>query len=190
MSTDGRLRGYALVLVALVVLLSTTGYFLAGLTLNPRVPREPPLLAANATVVIETSRGVLELPVYQTTNPGQRIAAGRNYIKPGTSVLFRFPSARDDSWSSQGLREAVSVAFMDSRGRVLTILDIEPCHAVSPPGEPLPNGLRAAPRSRACRSYPPRVVYRQVLEVSRGWFAQNQVGPGAVVSIERPEASR
>lgn len=190
MSRHGRVRSYGLALIALAVVLSTTGYFLAGLTLNTRAPRQPLQLAANSTAIIETPRGLLELPVYQTNNPGQRIAAGRNYLKPGTSTLFRFPSARDDSWSSQGLREAVSVAFMDSRGRVLTILDIEPCYTVSPSDEPLPNGLRAAPRSRACRSYQPGVVYRQVLEVSRGWFAQNQVGPGAVVSIRLPETSQ
>jgi len=175
MSRFGRIRGYGLGLIALAIALSTTGYFLAGQTLNNRSPQRM-MLAPRNIVTISGPKGLLELPVYKISNPRQFETLPRQNLKADQGILYRFPLARDDSWTGLGFQTAVSVAFLDSRGKILTILDIEPC--------PTP------PQGKSCRGYQPGVVYRQVLEVNRGWFAQNEVGLGGVVSIKLSESSQ
>ncbi len=175
MNRFGRIRGYGLGLIALAVALSTTGYFLAGQTLN-RSPQQRMQLVPRNVVTISSSRGTLELPVYKISNPRQLEALPRQNLKADQGILYRFPQARDDGWTGLGFKTAASVAFLDSRGKILTILDVEPC--------PIP------PQGKSCHSYAPGVVYRQVLEVHRGWFAQNQVEPGALVSVKLPEGSQ
>ncbi len=172
MNPYGRIRGYGLGLVALAVALSTTGYFLAGQTLN-RSPQQRPL--PSAVVTISSPRGTLELRAYKMTNPRQLATLPRQNLNADQGILYRFPQARDDSWTGLGLKTAASVAFLDSRGQILTILDIEPC--------PTPAQVKA------CRSYNPGVVYRQVLEVRKGWFDQHGVEPGAQVKVKLPEGS-
>ena len=174
MNRFGRIRGYGLGLIALAVALSTTGYFLAGQILN-RPPQQRVQLVPRTVVNISSSRGTLELPVYKISNPRQLEALPRQNLKADQGILYRFPQPRDDCWIGLGFTTAASVAFLDSRGKILTILDVEPC--------PTP------PQGKGCRSYAPGVVYRQVLEVPQGWFAQNRVEPGAQVSVKLPEDS-
>lgn len=172
MSGFGRIRGYALGFIALAVALSTTGYFWAGQILNrpPRqgLPREP-----NAVVSISSPQGPLELSVRVLTNPRPLDLWARK-AQPG--MLYSFLEPRDHAWTGLGLEKPVSAAFLDSRGVILTILDIEPCQ------KPL--------RGQGCRSDAPGVVYRQVLEVEQGWFAAHRVGPGATVRVRLLEARR
>ncbi|GEM83003.1 DUF192 domain-containing protein [Meiothermus hypogaeus] len=175
MNRFGRIRGYGLGLIALAVALSTTGYFLAGQILNRPAQQRMPLVP-RTVVTISSARGTLELPVYKVSNPRQLEAFPRQNLKANQGILYRFPQARDDGWTGLGLKTAASVAFLDSQGKILTILDVEPC--------PTP------PQGKGCRSYDPGVVYRQVLEVPRGWFVQNQVEPGALVRVRLPESSQ
>jgi uncharacterized membrane protein (UPF0127 family) len=175
MSRFGRIPGYGLGLIALAVALSTTGYFWASLILNrPPQPRVQPV--PQAVVTIWGPKGTLELPVYKVTNPKGIEASLRKNLKADQGILYRFPQARDDGWSGLGFKTAASAAFLDSQGKILAILDIEPC--------PIPA------QGNNCRIYVPGVVYRQVLEVHRGWFAQGPVEPGARVSMKLPEGSQ
>ncbi|MGK0617664.1 DUF192 domain-containing protein [Meiothermus cerbereus] len=171
MSRLGRVRGYGLGLLALAVALSTTGYFLAGQILN-RPPKGMPL-TPKAVARITSPGGTLELPVYRLINP-RGVALPRQSPQTDRGILYSFVQARDGDWTGLGLSTPVSVAFLDSRGKVLTILDIEPC--------PVPS------QGRGCPSYVPGVVYRQVLEVKQGWFAQNRIGSGAIVRVRPLEA--
>ncbi|GIW26428.1 DUF192 domain-containing protein [Meiothermus sp.] len=173
MNRRGRLRGYGLGLLALAVALSTTGYFLAGLILNrPSQQRMQP--APRNVLTISSTQGSVELPVYLIRNPRPLEAFPRQNPSANQGILYRFPQARDDAWIGWGLKTAASVAFLDKEGNILAILDIEPC---------------PAPQGKGCRSDAPGVVYRQVLEVPRGWFAQHQIKPGAVVSVKPSEGS-
>ncbi|WP_337868514.1 DUF192 domain-containing protein [Meiothermus sp.] len=172
MNRSGRLRGYGLGLIALAVALSTTGYFWAGQILNrPQERRIPPM--PSAVVSIASPKGMVELPVYRLSNPRALDLLAR---KAHQGLLYSFLEPRDQAWTGMGLEKPVSVAFLDSRGTILAILDIEPC-PTPPPG-------------KSCRSYAPGVVYRQVLEVGQGWFALNQVGPGTVVSVKPSKSSQ
>lgn len=170
MSRSGRLRGYGLGLIALAVALSTTGYFWAGQILNRPQEGTPP--APNAVVSISSPKGTVELPVYMRVNPRALDLLAR---KAHQGTLYSFLQPRDDGWTGLGLEKSVSAAFLDSRGTILAILDIEPC-PTPPPG-------------KSCRSYVPGVVYRQVLEVGPGWFAKYQIKPGAAVRVRPLEAT-
>lgn len=169
MSRSGRLRGYGLGLIALAVALSTTGYFWAGQILNRPQERTPP--TPNAVVSISSPKGTVELPVYRLSSPRVLDLLAR---KTHQGTLYSFLEPRDQAWMGMGLEKPVSVAFLDSRGTILAILDIEPC---------------PAPQGKGCRGYAPGVVYRQVLEVRQGWFAKYQIKPGAVVRVRPLEAT-
>ncbi len=168
MNRLGRIRGYGLGLLALAVALSTTGYFWAGHILN-RSSGQPVQRTPQAVVRLSSPKGILELPVYKLVNPRVVEVLTRPGLQDDRGILYSFLQPRDDGWTGLGLKRPASVAFLDSRGTILTILEIEPC--------PTPS------QGKGCRSYAPGVVYRQVLEVKRGWFAQNQVGPGATVQV-------
>ncbi len=175
MNRHGGIRSYGLGLLALAVALSTAGYFLAGQTLNMRSSQQRTWLAPRNIATFTTEKGTLELPIYKISNPRQLEAFPRQNLKANQGILYHFPQARDASWSGLGFSEAASVAFLDSRGKILSILEMEPCPT--------------SPQGKGCRSYDPGVVYRQVLEVKRGWFAQNQVRPGTVVRVKPLESS-
>ena len=61
----------------------------------------------------------------------------------------------------------LSIAFYDRRGRILRILEMEPC------------------RADPCRIYDPGVTYRGALEVNRGAFRRLGVARGDVVTLKR-----
>jgi len=174
MNRFGRIPGYGLGLIALAVALSTTGYFWAGQILN-RSSGQPVQRTPQAVVRLTSPKGTLELPVYKVTNPRFVQTPLRPRPQHDRGALYSFSQPRDDNWTGLGLEKPISVAFLDSRGTILAILDIEPC--------PTP------PQGKGCRSYAPGVVYRQVLEVRQGWFAQNQVGPGTAVQVRPLEAA-
>lgn len=170
--SQGHLRGYGLGLLALAVALSTTGYFLAGQILNRSPERMP--LTPTAVARITSPGGTVELSVYRLINP-RGVTLPRQSPQADRGILYSFMQPRDDGWTGLGLKTPVTVAFLDSRGKVLTILEVEPC--------PTP------PQGNGCRVYEPGVVYRQVLEVKQGWFAQNRIGPGATVRLIPREAA-
>ena len=154
-------RFYALGLLALVVAFSTAGYFWAGQVQNRSSQRTQAVPQAVARIA--GPNGSLELPVYRLVGG---IVLPRRNPQPDGAVLYSFRLPRDDGWTGQGLKTPISAVFLDGQGKVLAILEVEPCSGNN------------------CPVYQPGVAYRQVLEVSQGWFAQNRVGLGATVHLE------
>ncbi|RDI96285.1 DUF192 domain-containing protein [Meiothermus sp. QL-1] len=163
MNAKGPLYGYSALLVGLAVALATAGYFLAGRIAAPPRPTSPLL---QRVALIEAPRGTLELPVYTPLNTAQGLLA-RRQLGEEQGIWYSFPGPRDEGWSSLGLSRAVSVAFLDEKGRILVILDLPPC-----PNQP-----------RCPVSFPNR-VYRQVLEVPQGWFARHRIAPGQAARLK------
>ncbi|MDX2007732.1 MAG: DUF192 domain-containing protein [Meiothermus sp.] len=158
-------RSYLLGLVALMVAVATTGYFLAGRTLAPSAPSQPTL--PRSTVTLSNPAGEYEVPVYKVNNPQQFFLANQRTLRENEGILYLFTQIRDDSWSGQGFKQSVSVAFFSGRrdqARILRIMDIEPC-GTPPPG-------------KTCPSYEPSVAYRMALEMPKGWFAENRIAVG------------
>lgn len=60
----------------------------------------------------------------------------------------------------------LSIAFLDSNGKILKILDMVPCN------------------EDICPTYDPELSYLYALEVNLGWFEKNQIKEGDFVKID------
>ena len=60
----------------------------------------------------------------------------------------------------------LSIAFLDSNGEILKILDMEPCIA------------------NICPIYDPKLSYHYAIEVNLGWFEKNQIKEGDYVMFD------
>lgn len=59
----------------------------------------------------------------------------------------------------------LSIAFLDSDGEILKILDMEPC------------------KENECPTYDPNISYHYAIEVNLGWFDKHQIKEGDYVSL-------
>ncbi|MBD1382340.1 DUF192 domain-containing protein [Metabacillus arenae] len=60
----------------------------------------------------------------------------------------------------------LSIAFLDSDGKILKILDMVPC------------------KEEKCPIYNPGLFYRYAIEVNLGWFEKNQIKEGDYVKLD------
>ncbi|MDF2858145.1 MAG: hypothetical protein K0Q87_3996 [Neobacillus sp.] len=60
----------------------------------------------------------------------------------------------------------LSIAFLDSNGKILKIVDMVPC------------------KEDDCPTYDPKIYYHYTLEVNLGWFAKNQIKKGDFVVMD------
>ncbi|MFJ7509157.1 DUF192 domain-containing protein [Peribacillus simplex] len=60
----------------------------------------------------------------------------------------------------------LSIAFLDSNGEILKILDMEPC------------------KKDICPTYDPELSYHYAIEVNLGWFEKNQTKEGDYVKFD------
>lgn len=163
-------RGYAVTMVAVLVAVATLGYYLAGRALSPdsQTPRLNTVPRGVAT--ISEASGSLQIKVYRVSNPRQYYFAHQQLLDD-EGIWYSFSQPLDQGWSGQGLEGMVSVAFMDSQGYILKILEVEPCIE------------KYITQTKPCPLYQPGVVYSKALEVSEGWFRQNNVHIGNQVTV-------
>jgi uncharacterized protein len=127
------------------------------------------LLLPHGTASIATARGSVSVRVEIAETP-QALERGLMYrrrldTRSGMIFLFR-STARRVFWMKNTLIP-LSVAFYGARGRILRILDMEPC------------------RSDPCRTYDPGVAFRGALEVNRGAFRRRGVRAGDRIALRR-----
>ena len=79
-------------------------------------------------------------------------------------MLFVFFENANSAFTMRNTLIPLSIAFFDFDGKILKILDMEPCEA-----EP-------------CPAYDPEITYRGALEVNQGAFDEWGVREGSVVS--------
>lgn len=60
----------------------------------------------------------------------------------------------------------LSIAFLDTDGKILKILDMEPC------------------KKKECPTYDPGISYRYAIEMNFGWFRRNRIKEGDYVILE------
>ena len=124
---------------------------------------------AGPRVLIATGSGevVVQVEVADTQAARQRGLMGRRTLGADAGMVFVFPeSVRGAFWMKDTLIP-LSIAFYDEEGRILRILDMEPC------------------RRDPCPLYDPGVAYRGALEVDRGAFRRWGVQTGDVLRLER-----
>ena len=138
-----RIRGaLSLVVVALLLAASCGG--------------AEPSAVEGTQAVLETERGstALEIEIAATPEARTRGLMGRASLPEDSGMLFVFPAETSSGFWMKDTLIPLSIAFLDADGRILRILDMEPCGA-----DP-------------CPIYNPGISYRSALEVNRGAFAE------------------
>lgn len=117
---------------------------------------------AEAAVVIRTADGPVELDLELADTSDERATGlmGREDIGPHDGMAFTFEAPTDGSFWMKNTLIPLSIAFWDEDGRIVGILDMEPC-ADDP-----------------CPTYGPGVPYVGALEVEQGAFDEHGVEVG------------
>jgi uncharacterized protein len=134
----------------------------------------PLIRFASAPARIVTSSDTFQLTVDIAERDDQR-AYGlmeRSELGQDEGMVFLYAEEQDgDSgfWMYR-TRIPLDIAFYDRDGRIVQVLQMEPCPHVDP---------------RGCRTYPPGVPYWGALEVNRGYFAQRGIDAGDQIIVDR-----
>ena len=112
--------------------------------------------AAGPTLLIDTASGIarVRVEIADTPDGRERGLMGRTALAEDAGMLFEWT---DDTSSAFWMKDTLiplSIAFVSADGRVLALLDMEPC------------------RADPCPVYDPHVVYRMALEAKQGAFAR------------------
>ena len=118
---------------------------------------------------IDTGRRVVTVRVEVARTPAQ-MAQGlmhRRSLARTAGMLFVFGRPTRARFWMKDTTIPLSVAFAEGRGRIVRILDMEPC------------------RSDPCPTYDPGLAVSSALEVNRGAFARWGVRRGARITLRR-----
>jgi uncharacterized membrane protein (UPF0127 family) len=143
---------------------------LAGCSGDPPELPSPP--DAEASVVIRTADGPVELDVELADTDRERATGlmGRERIGPYDGMAFIFGAPTEGTFWMKNTLIPLSIAFWDETGRIVRILDMEPCEA-----DP-------------CPTYGPGEPYVAALEVEQGAFEDHGVEVGDRVELITSEA--
>jgi len=122
---------------------------------------------AGPTAVIETGEGPVRIAVEvaDTDAERQRGLMHRKSLPEDAGMLFVFESESSGGFWMKDTLIPLSIAFYDANGKILRILDMEPC------------------RADPCPIYDPGVAYRGALEVNQGAFERWGVSEGDLIEL-------
>jgi uncharacterized membrane protein (UPF0127 family) len=125
--------------------------------------------AGRPTVSIDTAGGEVTVPVEVADTPAERERGlmGRQSLASDDGMVFVFPKNSNDAFWMKDTLIPLSIAFYDDRGRIVSLLDMEPC------------------RAEPCPLYSPGAAYRGALEVNRGAFDRWGVRVGDRLRLEQ-----
>lgn len=125
--------------------------------------------AEGPRVLIETDAGEVEVAVEVADDDGERQVGlmNRESLPADAGMIFLFEADSSGGFWMKNTLIPLSIAFVDSGGTILRILDMEPCEA-----DP-------------CEIYDPGVFYRSALEVNQGAFDRLGVEEGDRLRLER-----
>jgi uncharacterized membrane protein (UPF0127 family) len=132
---------------------------------SPRADRDP----ETGRLTILTRSGEVTLHVEIASTEGAR-ATGlmrRTSLGEDAGMVFLFGQPSDGPFWMKDTLIPLSIAFWAADGRVLAILDMDPC------------------RADPCHLYSPGVTYVGAVEVNQGWFAAHDVRVGDTVELMR-----
>ncbi len=124
--------------------------------------------ASTPRVVIDTDAGEVTVDVEVADTSAEREAGlmNRESLAQNAGMLFEFDDDHRGGFWMKDTLIPLSIAFADSEGKILRILDMEPCTA-----DP-------------CRVYDSGVAYRRALEVNRGAFERWGVSEGDRLTLQ------
>ena len=129
----------------------------------------PALGVPDRIVTIRRSNGVVErLHVWVADDDAERARGlmGVTELLPSQGMAFLFDGPSIESFWMKDTLIPLSVAFVDNRGGIVTIREMEPC------------------RSDPCPTYSSDAPYVMAIEANRGWFENNGVRIGDPASLE------
>ena len=161
--TSRLLRPAFLLVVALLAACSTQGD-------RPRPESsgeaEPP---PEGTVIIEAEDGTVEVAVQIADTPEEQTRGlmGRTELDADAGMVFLVEEPLLTSFWMKDTLIPLSIAFWDQKGRIHTILNMDPCSTDS------------------CPSYFPSQPWSGALEVNQGFFTDRGVKIGDRARVER-----
>ena len=132
------------------------------------VPNGSPTFGTG-NAIIETAKGSVLLKVEVAEKPEQR-ARGlmfRESLPQDYGMVFFFFEDTQAVFYMKDTLVPLSIAFFDADGKILKILDMEPCE------------------EDPCQTYNPGVTYRGALEVEQGSFEKWGVMEGDEITVSR-----
>jgi uncharacterized protein len=142
-----RFELYGIVLLALLASCTSTVH-------HRRLP--------GGTLRVETASGTRSLSV-EVASDGRTRSVGlmdRPRLERDAGMVFLFDHPANGSFWMKNTLIPLSIAFWDTSGRILKILDMTPC------------------RADPCRLYSPGAAYVGAVEANRGWFGAHGVRRG------------
>lgn len=130
---------------------------------------EPGSGLPRGTVVIGTGRDAVQVDVEiaQTAWARSRGLMGRESLGAESGMVFVQEEPTDSGFWMKDTLIPLSIAFWDQDGRILTMLDMDPCPELP------------------CASYSPGVEWTHAMEVNQGFFVEHGVELGDPVRLER-----
>ena len=125
--------------------------------------------APDHIVTIRRSNGVAErLHVWVADDDAERAKGlmGVTQLPPSEGMAFLFDGPSIESFWMKDTLIPLSVAFVDAKGGIVSIREMEPC------------------RSDTCPTYDSVAPYVMAIEANRGWFEGNGVRIGDPVSLK------
>ena len=117
--------------------------------------------------VIHTGDGEVTVHVEVADTESERAHGlmGRTELADDAGMVFVFPQDSTSAFWMKDTLIPLSIAFYDDSGRIVNILDMEPC------------------REDPCPVYDPKAVYRGALEVDKGAFRRWGVKEGDTLRV-------
>ena len=122
---------------------------------------------AELTAIPEGSR-TIEVLLADTPDQQQYGLMYRRWLHPDKGMVFRFQQDGQGGFWMANTMIPLSIAYFDANGRIVDILDMEPCY------EPPPGG---------CPTYNPDSPYRGALEVNQGAFTEWGIEEGDLIDV-------
>ena len=125
----------------------------------------------SGTGTITSDSGTVEVDLMIAETDAQR-GYGLMYrrsLAPNRGMAFLWPEDSSSSFYMRNTLIPLSIAFFDSTGRIVRVLDMEPCDDDEP----------------NCPLYSPETSYRGALEVNQGAFDEWGVTEGDTIVITR-----
>jgi uncharacterized membrane protein (UPF0127 family) len=135
-----------------------TAMVLAGLVAcsgTDTVPDRPP-----STVVFDEADALLHVEVADDAGEQQRGLSGIEQLPADQGMAFLWPEPVGSRFWMKDTLIPLSIAFVDEAGRVIDVLDMQPCE------------------SDPCPTYGADDPYVLAIEANLGWFDDHGVGPG------------
>jgi uncharacterized protein len=126
----------------------------------------------SATLQIRTASGVrsLDVQVADTADERRTGLMGRESLSPYDGMAFLWTDPVQSSFWMKDTLIPLSVAFWDQDGRIVSIIDMEPC------------------TDDPCPTYGPNTPFLGAVEVAQGDLARHGVAVGDTVDLTIDEA--